>query len=201
MGHYQDFYRRRGDAKCYVGRRKQPTISAAKNCACTDENFECDFNFVKTADGKCIQAGPIVVPVGACQRPDDTFKGSNGWRKIPGDTCEGGLDKAKLMDLKCSENGGPGSPSPSPGKVTARSTNFEGFIAKTHYIPNTTVVLIKDTLGSLWRSADEGATWKKVEYGGEHNFQVVRLHDHVSGRVGEESQMENSEHGGLTLYS
>jgi hypothetical protein len=61
-----------------------------------------DYNYVPDK-GECVLAGPETIPEGQCTREGDQFRGSSGFRKIPGDTCVGGLelDKPKMKD--CSE--------------------------------------------------------------------------------------------------
>jgi hypothetical protein len=46
-----------------------------------------DFNYVRQ-DGECVAVGPETVPAGKCIRKDDTYMGSSGYRKIPGNTCD-----------------------------------------------------------------------------------------------------------------
>ena len=54
--------------------------------------------------GRCEPAGPEPIPAGVCTgSPDQTYKGSSGYRKIPGNTCSGGLRKDEKVDRKCSQ--------------------------------------------------------------------------------------------------
>lgn len=61
-----------------------------------------DYNFI-LQDGNCVAAGPEPVPAGACEGSKTTFKGSSGYRKIPGNTCTGGLQKDELVEKDCSK--------------------------------------------------------------------------------------------------
>ena len=62
-----------------------------------------DFNFIRQGN-ECIAVGPEPVPAGTCNLndPNQMYKGSSGWRKVPGNTCEGGVEKDKKVDRKCS---------------------------------------------------------------------------------------------------
>src|ERR1700722_14890962 len=62
-----------------------------------------DYNFVRNGD-ECVPVGPEPIPAGVCTGdPDQLYKGSSGWRKIPGNTCVGGLQKDEKIDKKCSQ--------------------------------------------------------------------------------------------------
>jgi hypothetical protein len=65
-----------------------------------------DFNFVRQGD-ECIAVGPEPVPAGVCATddPNRVYQGSSGWRKVPGNTCVGGVTKDEKVDKKCSMGG------------------------------------------------------------------------------------------------
>ena len=62
-----------------------------------------DFNFIRQGDD-CVAVGPEPVPAGVCNSddPNQMYKGSSGWRKVPGNTCVGGIRKDEKVDKKCS---------------------------------------------------------------------------------------------------
>jgi len=60
-----------------------------------------DFNFVRHED-KCVPVGPEPIPAGVCANGQGTYKGSSGWRKIPGNSCTGG-NKDEKVDKDCSK--------------------------------------------------------------------------------------------------
>lgn len=135
MGHTQKYRRRKKTAECFVKSDfKEPEVKE-ETCECTDADFECDFNFVRSADGKnCEPAGPITAPENACKDPGDTFKGPNGWRKIPGNTCKGGVHKDDPIDRKCSDTAAPSRP-PASGKISSTQHVFDGFDeVEIHYL-------------------------------------------------------------------
>lgn len=64
--------------------------------------FVSDFNFVRNGN-ECVPVGPEPIPAGICTGgSDQTYLGSSGWRKIPGNTCTGGKKDEKVQK-KCSQ--------------------------------------------------------------------------------------------------
>ncbi len=61
-----------------------------------------DYNFIRQ-DNACVPAGPERIPANVCSDPDQMYLGSSGYRKIPGNTCEGGVQKDKKVKKKCSQ--------------------------------------------------------------------------------------------------
>ncbi|KAL1893465.1 vacuolar protein sorting/targeting protein PEP1 [Ceratocystis pirilliformis] len=107
MGAKQTYRRRKKDADCFVRKPFSITSPSTEACDCTDADFECDYNFVRE-DGKCVMAGQIIAPDGVCKdrQPDAVFKGSSGWRLIPGNQCKRpeGSQKDDLVDRKCKDS-------------------------------------------------------------------------------------------------
>lgn len=75
---------------------------------------DSDYNFAPDPNsGKCIPTGPEVVPPEQCKSDKDTFMGSSGYRKIPGDTCRvKGSAKDEKKRKSCSEA------SAAPGQIS-----------------------------------------------------------------------------------
>jgi len=61
-----------------------------------------DYNFIRQ-ENVCVPAGPERIPANVCSDPDQMYLGSSGYRKIPGNTCEGGVQKDKKVEKKCSQ--------------------------------------------------------------------------------------------------
>ena len=101
MGHKQFYNRRKKDVNCYVGAEYKDPEVQEEVCECTDEDYECDFEFAMV-DDKCKLVGKLTPPPGECKKKGDKFKGSSGYRRIPGDNCKGG-DKDKLIERPCAE--------------------------------------------------------------------------------------------------
>lgn len=177
MGHKQYYMRRKAGAECFVKKEFQDPVAKFEPCECTDQDFECDYNFVRSADRKeCIQAGDLVVPEGACKGFDDktTFKGSSGWRLIPGNECKRtkGDQKDDPVERKCSEAYG----APASGDVRHTDKEFEGSMFKQKmYLERvgsssgddeTVVVWTEDDNArdtSVYLSHDHGKTWEVPE--------------------------------------
>ncbi|KAK3335508.1 hypothetical protein B0T19DRAFT_10337 [Cercophora scortea] len=107
MGHTQSFRRRKKDAKCFLKQEFKHAVLKTTDCDCTELDYECDYNFVKE-DGKCVLKGPIPAPENACRdgKPESTFLGTSGYRKIPGNTCKPTREldeKYKDVERKCSD--------------------------------------------------------------------------------------------------
>ncbi|PQE11556.1 vacuolar sorting targeting PEP1 protein [Rutstroemia sp. NJR-2017a WRK4] len=184
MGHTQSYKRRKADAECFIKKEFEDPVPQTVDCDCTDADFECDYNFVRSDDRKeCIQKGALVLPEGACKAfgPDDTFMGSSGWRLIPGNTCKrvGKKQKDDPVERKCADavSGGPAS-----GKGNTTETSFNGghFVDKL-YLERTdastgsdeTVVLRTDK-DEIWLSHDHGKKWEQLL----KDEKIVRIYSH-----------------------
>ncbi|RDW84651.1 hypothetical protein BP6252_02241 [Coleophoma cylindrospora] len=171
MGHTQSYQRRKADAKCFIKNEfKDPEVLSTP-CPCTDADFECDYNFVRSEDRKeCVRAGSLVLPEGACKAfgPDDTFKGSSGWRLIPGNDCKrvSGKQRDDPVETKCVDAIG----APSSGKVSHTQETFSGthFYNKA-YLERTGIsagedetIIMRTDAGSIFLSHDHGKTWQEI---------------------------------------
>ncbi|EHL02394.1 putative Vacuolar protein sorting/targeting protein 10 [Glarea lozoyensis 74030] len=175
MGHTQSYSRRKPDADCFMKETefKDPEV-ITENCDCTDDDFECDFNFVRSADRKecnLAEGAHMPLPEGACKNPEaeSTFKGSSGWRKIPGNTCKrtSGEQKDDPVERKCTESANPDKP--ASGAISKTEHVFPGklFYQKV-YLERTDVSTQKDetvivhTDAGFFISHDHGKTWEEI---------------------------------------
>ena len=170
MGHRQWYRRRKLDAMCYVGDKFTDPVGHEENCPCADEDYECDFNYVKQ-DGECVPVGPEPVPAGTCQKADDSYIGSSGYRKIPGNSCDDSKGIAK--DLKVSK---PCSAArPANGEASHVVHDFQSNILQHNYFPGSNTILIFLADGTIWQSSNEGFSWKEVRSG--ETFLGIWMHD------------------------
>ncbi|ORX80565.1 Oligoxyloglucan reducing end-specific cellobiohydrolase [Basidiobolus meristosporus CBS 931.73] len=164
MGHTTAFWRRKAEAQCYVGEKYKDPVVIAESCPCEEEDFECDYNFVRDAEGRCIQAGSEKIPRGQCKNAGDTYLASSGYRKIPGNTCD--PEKGKRLDepveKECPSSGNSPAPDSPSGAISHRSTVLTSLVDGYFYFSDSPVVLIRTRNGEIWRSPDEGANWKQV---------------------------------------
>jgi hypothetical protein len=182
MGHTQFYRRRKADADCFVKSEFQDPMDIMEFCPCTDADFECDFNFVRSDDRKeCILKGPLVIPAGECKGFDaeTIFQGSSGWRLIPGNDCKrsDGPQKDDTVARKCAGTAAP----PASGKISSAQEVFKGkdFVEKVYLERSDTsqgddeTVIMRTTHGSfgeIFLSHDAGKKWtqilkeEKIEY-------------------------------------
>lgn len=180
MGHEQVFWRRKADAECYVGRKfKDPQVET-KNCPCTAQDYECDFNFVEKEQGECKRAESWTIPKDQCKTKDSTFLSSSGYRKIPGNTCEGGLKLDDPVDLPCSTSE---DFLQDPDEIFSYSKFFDTTIEQFLYFRNSTTILIRTKNNELFLTDDEGVTWTKLLEGNAILGFWLHEHDNKRGYV------------------
>ncbi|KAF5379399.1 hypothetical protein D9615_006570 [Tricholomella constricta] len=156
MGHKQWYRRRKPDVDCYVGEKYKDPVEHAEDCECTDEDYECDYNFVRQGK-ECVAVGPEPIPAGVCTGdPDQKYMGSSGYRKIPGNTCKVGIKKDEPVEKKCSQA------QPKEGEVIHQTFDFKSFIVQHAYFRDSTTILVRTADGAVWQSSNEGYAWKRL---------------------------------------
>ncbi|KAJ1937241.1 vacuolar protein sorting/targeting protein PEP1, partial [Linderina pennispora] len=75
MGHKSDHFRRIANAQCYMG-LNQVILPIQEDCACSEHDFECDYNYALNDKGKCELVGDLVVPRGECLKEGAHFMAS-----------------------------------------------------------------------------------------------------------------------------
>ncbi|KAK7456441.1 vacuolar protein sorting/targeting protein PEP1 [Stygiomarasmius scandens] len=174
MGHNQWYKRRKPDADCYVGSKFVDPVVHEDSCECTDFDFECDFNYVRH-EGKCEPVGPEPIPAGVCKKLEDTYMGSSGWRKIPGNTCEGGIHKDDKVEKKCSQA------APAEGEIVHQTFEFSSTIVQQAYFRESQTILVRLRDGTIWQSSNEGYTWNQIEK--DENFVAFYHHPYSDDRA------------------
>jgi len=102
LGRQVSYTRRKQTSECFNGEKfERPT--SRKNCACTEENFECEMGFTREVGSiDCKFANDGSIPA-----PDRCTSSSNfnvvGHRKVIGDSCEGGWQPQKVA-VPCPAN-------------------------------------------------------------------------------------------------
>ncbi|XP_045625309.2 sortilin-related receptor isoform X2 [Procambarus clarkii] len=95
LGRKQVYERRAPHKNCFNGINYDRPI-LVENCPCDREDFECDFGFADNMTShECIKdkedrVDPYAVP-NTC-KPGHFYNRTKGYRRIPGDTCEGGRE-------------------------------------------------------------------------------------------------------------
>ncbi|KAI7818042.1 hypothetical protein BC939DRAFT_464145 [Gamsiella multidivaricata] len=157
MGVKTWYWRRKAEAECMVQESFKDPHKTDEICPCTDEDFECDYNFV-LKDGQCVQEGKEAMPDGSCKKEGDTYLGSSGYRKIPGNNCdsEKGMKKDEPVTKKCTAE-------TIPTDITHSVTKFDSpMLGSFHYFLKSSVVMLLTESKQVWRSTDDGSTWKRV---------------------------------------
>lgn len=99
LGHQVTYTRRKRDRTCFNGEEYEK-LTWVRNCPCTEEDYECDVGYARKLDGgPCVPVRkrnatellPAECPSGAY------YTLSTGYRKVAGDTCEGGVDHSPLV--------------------------------------------------------------------------------------------------------
>lgn len=167
MGHKQFYRRRKADADCFVDYNFKEAEATYEECTCTDADYECDYNFVRDESGeKCLPAGPLLAPSDACKGGAENFKGSSGYRLIPGNVCnkKNGVVKDEPVDRPCKET----EKTPSSGKVTHELTKFDDTgVREYYYLERTSdekgdTVIMQTKSRKVYISHDHGVTWEKI---------------------------------------
>jgi hypothetical protein len=186
MGQKQSYRRRKKDADCFVQEVFKDPVPKTEKCDCTDKDFECDYNFVRNGENEneCVAAGPLAAEGDVCKnaKPGDTFKGSSGWRKIPGNECNraSGKQKDDPVERKCSDAVEPPK-APASGKIETHPTTFKSDFNNFEKIylesgdsssdKDETILarpVTYETKGrmrpdsQIWRTKDHGKHWEKI---------------------------------------
>ncbi|KAF7557667.1 hypothetical protein G7046_g5988 [Stylonectria norvegica] len=181
MGHKQTYQRRKKTADCFVKNEFEDPVPETDDCECSDADFECDYNFQRDPDDNkvCKQVGPIPAPEGSCNDAEGTFKGSSGWRLIPGNTCKRtkGDQKDDEVERKCSDDTS-APETPATGNISHKQFNFETDMEDFEkiYLDSSTstdeTIIVRpvkyDGKGGMevqhkfWRTIDHGKSWTQV---------------------------------------
>jgi hypothetical protein len=153
MGHTQYYQRRKPDADCYVGQKYNEPVASEQPCKCTEDDYECDFGFVRDDKHQCVPTGPIRIPVGQCGSNEQTFTASSGYRKVAGNSCQGGIQKDETKRYPCNTG------APNDGQVLHQTHTFNALIIDHVYFSESPNVALLLQDGSVWRSINDGLSW------------------------------------------
>ncbi|KAN0063715.1 vacuolar protein sorting/targeting protein PEP1 [Thecaphora frezii] len=159
MGHKQWYKRRKADADCVVADKFHDPEGKEDPCPCTDADYECDFGYVRDSAGKCVATGLEKIPAGECTSPSQrTFRGSSGYRLIPGNTCDRtrGARKDDPVEKPCDQG------QPEPGKVAHQLHEFPALVVDKMYFPYSSHVMVQLSDGTVWQSLNDGYSWKQL---------------------------------------
>lgn len=181
LGYKEQFLRLRKDSVCWNGRdyvvNKQPTP-----CPCTLDDFLCDFGYYrKENSSECVEQPDLKGQVlEFCLQGKEEQLQTSGYRKIPGDKCEGGnMPERKEIDMskRCV------SDLLGPELLTEGHTSSSIPIVVTVII----IMLLSAVAGVLFV--------KKYVCGGRflvHRYSVLQQHAEANGIDGEDEPLESN---------
>ena len=170
MGQKQFFRRRKWDANCFVDKEFEDPIPKFEACACSKEDFECDYNFLPSDNGeKCTPSGKLLVP-GQCDTPEGKFIGSSGFRKIPGNNCDRDMKGAIELDKEIERPCDDGFKPPASGEISKEVTSFRARTFEEYFYLERTDRSQKDDETIVFRTnekevfitRDAGKTWDQI---------------------------------------
>ncbi|KAJ9094955.1 hypothetical protein QFC21_005747 [Naganishia friedmannii] len=89
------YHRRLRDHNCYIGETLEQSRKVVKNCTCTPQDFECEFNYYRNPVRDCVLVGGAT-PLSRdtqeeqCVGFEPYWYERTAYRKIPYSSCEGG---------------------------------------------------------------------------------------------------------------
>ncbi|KAG7803237.1 hypothetical protein KL944_001190 [Ogataea haglerorum] len=96
FGHEVQYTRKIPGRLCQVGARAIAEPKIVRNCKCTRQDYECDFNYYLTPDGLCrlvpSYSPPSHEDICLADNAPVGYYPATGYRKIPLSTCEGGTE-------------------------------------------------------------------------------------------------------------
>uniref|UniRef100_A0A8C9YHB4 Sortilin 1a n=1 Tax=Sander lucioperca TaxID=283035 RepID=A0A8C9YHB4_SANLU len=168
LGYKETFLRLRKDSVCWNGRDFAVTKKLSP-CLCTVDDYHCDFGYYRPENSsECVEQKEMKGhPLEFCLNGTTEQLQTSGYRKIPGDQCEGGFQPdRKETDLRrmCTSN------ALHPNSLVSSTENSS---------PNTAVIVMV-VIAILLTSAVAGV-WlvKKYVCGGRflvHRYSVMREH-------------------------
>lgn len=117
FGHEAKYYRKVPGKDCYIGEKLTKPYEEMRNCACTRQDFECDFNYFRDQNGECKLVPGYTPPDHSLVCKEfgvDEYWLPTGYRRIPLSTCVGGHEFDKVEAQPC------------PGKEEEFKRNHKG---------------------------------------------------------------------------
>ncbi|GAA5814583.1 hypothetical protein MFLAVUS_008082 [Mucor flavus] len=170
LGKRISYWRRKADRACVVKGRSNEAHIDTQNCECRDIDFECDFGFWRNNENECVFKGrhpdrPAKCPAG------DKFRGRSGYKKNVKSTCAGGINLEDQKEWDCGESGG----------VTSSATEFTDRVVDYVYFKDTDRLVVRTLDGKIWRSDNDGFSWKELFPG--HKVISIYQNNHFDQRA------------------
>lgn len=103
LGMHKTYVRRKQDAKCYNGEEHE-AVTRVEPCTCNEMDYECDIGYSRQegSSGPCLEQETRLTPEEKQLRQQELwteqceefgyYEVTQGYRKVPGNICEGGID-------------------------------------------------------------------------------------------------------------
>jgi len=99
LGHVTTYTRRKQSTACFNPLEFERKY-VMQNCTCTDQDYECDFGYMRKVNhGPCVRDPTVsndTLMLGTCP-PSGFYAVSNGYRLVAGNTCKGGKQLGPTM--------------------------------------------------------------------------------------------------------
>ncbi|KAG8589149.1 hypothetical protein GDO81_006276 [Engystomops pustulosus] len=172
LGYKEHYQRLRKLSMCQNGRDYLVSRESV-NCVCTLDDYMCDFGYFRKENESTCEEQPELRghELDLCINGEEEKLNTNGYRKIPGDKCTGGINPVREeVDLKkkCTNDLSESSPKPQENKPTSSSVPL---------ILSVVVVLLVAVAAAIM-------IIKKYVCGGRflvHRYSVLRQHADTHG--------------------
>ncbi|KAG0798808.1 hypothetical protein G6F22_003854 [Rhizopus arrhizus] len=151
LGKKTAYWRRKKDRVCKVNAQFHEPQTILENCECRDIDYECDFGFWRDEGGNCVSIGPHPDRPPTCQ-PGSKFKGRSGYKKISKSSCTGGIDLKGDIEWDCGEK----------GSIISSTFAFTDRVVDYIYFSDTDRVIVRTMDGKVWRSDNDGYSWREL---------------------------------------
>ncbi|KAI5296664.1 vacuolar protein sorting/targeting protein PEP1, partial [Ascosphaera acerosa] len=106
FGHVSQYHRKKPEVQCYNDEAAVQHLShVQRNCECTRQDYECDYNFARQPGGSCALVPGLQPkdPMEVCTADPDAVEWfePTGYRRIPLSTCVGGLQLDRISAHPC----------------------------------------------------------------------------------------------------
>lgn len=92
MGHRVSYTRRKRSSQCFNPEKHERAVGF-EHCPCTAEDYECDEGYYRKLEGgPCIRDMDVEPPQQPPEVCHSVYHVTKGYRRVPGDTCDGGAE-------------------------------------------------------------------------------------------------------------
>jgi hypothetical protein len=163
MGHKQYFWRKKANAKCYVGDLYHEQHASEENCKCAAYDYECDERFMRKNEA-CIPTPEYAKELSNCKE-GTKYKRPSGYRLIPGNTCDkkDGVVLDEEVEVECGKDG----LYFSNGNITHRPFELGGTIRDYFYLKaengdSDETIILRNNHHQVFVTHDQGGEWQQV---------------------------------------